>query len=48
MKKYWKNEYAECFDFDTHEQILKDRLMTKKGLTKEITDKQLIIEQFLA
>lgn len=48
MEKYWKSEYAECFDFDTHEQVLRDRLINKETSTNQITNKHLIIQQYLA
>ena len=47
MTKYWKNEYAECFNFETHEQVLRDRLINKKISIAEITDKHFRINQFL-
>lgn len=47
MIKYWKNEYAECFDFKTHEQVLRDRLINKNIPIKEIASRDFIIKQFL-
>jgi len=47
MIKHWKNEYAECFDFKTHEQILRNRLINKTRLMNEIADRDFIIKQIL-
>lgn len=48
LKKYWENEYVECWDFETHEQILRERLIDKKWLKDELKNRDLIIKQFLA
>jgi len=48
MLRYWKNEYAECFDFQTHEKVLRDRLTNRNRPTKEITNRDFIIQQYLA
>jgi len=47
MIKYWKNEYAECFNFETHEQVLRDRLINKNILIKQIANRDFIVKQFL-
>jgi len=47
MIKHWKNEYAECFNFKTHEQVLRDRLINKNIPIKQMADRDLIIKQFL-
>jgi len=47
MIKHWKNEYTECFDFKTHEQVLRDRLINKNIPIKQIANRDFMIKQFL-
>jgi len=48
LHKYWKNEYVECFSFETHEEILKQRLYNKTIPTKQASEKKFLLKQFLA
>ena len=47
LLKYWKNEYVECFNFETHEKVLKNRLINKTRPVNEIINKELILEETL-
>lgn len=48
MHKYWKNQYVECFDFETHEEIIKNRLYYKAIPIKQAEEKNLLLKQFLS
>lgn len=48
MHKYWKNEYVECFDFKTHEEIIKNRLFYKAIPIKQVEEKTFLLKQLLA
>lgn len=48
MNKYWKNEYVETFNFQTHEEIIKNRLLYKAIPIKQVSQKTFLLKQCLA
>ncbi|MCW4015469.1 MAG: hypothetical protein NWF06_03785 [Candidatus Bathyarchaeota archaeon] len=48
LHKFWKNEYVECFDFKTHEEIIKNRLFYKAIPIKQVEESTLLLKQIIA
>jgi len=47
MSTYWKSEYSECFNFDTHEKVLRNRLINKTRPINEIGNKEFVLTRML-